>query len=155
MRRYGSRKSDTLVRCYLKDEIGVFRVEVELHGSLLRRQHIWTLEDFVRLPDVIHPKHLRFVDFDRARLKRYLARKRGAQGRHVVAGAAWQAASLRTLKRYFTRAGVVNVHRFLVPLSVDEEVRRALKRWARHFVEEREPSMRKNTGGGTNETVSK
>jgi hypothetical protein len=134
---YGSRKTDKLVRCYQKDELGIFRVEVEVHGSLLRRNNISTLDDFIYLPELIYPKHLQFVDLDWKRLKQYLARNFIAgEGGLVIAGARKRAASLQRLRRYFSRKGIVNVHRFLVPLPLNEQVSRALSRWARHFKKE-------------------
>jgi hypothetical protein len=139
--RYGSRKANKLVRCYHKDELGVFRVEVELHSSLLRRNNISTLDDFICLPEIIFPKHLKFVDLDWGRLKRYLARNIGDEGNQVNAGAGRRAGSLQRLRRYLNRKGVVNVHRFLVPLAINDDVARALKRWIHQF--ERNPTLQK------------
>jgi hypothetical protein len=133
---YGTRKADKLVRCYQKDELRVFRVEVELHSSLLRRNNISTLDDFSYLPDVIYTKHLRFVDLDWRRLKQHLAKKLGDETDRVIVRARRRAASLRRLRRYFRKKGVVNVHRFLLPLALNEQVSRALNKWARDFKKE-------------------
>jgi len=133
--RYGSRKADKFVRCYHKPVLGVFRVEVELHSSLLRQNDVSTLADFTRLPKIIHPKHLQFVDLDWERLKEYLTRNLGDEGNRVNAGAGRRADSMRRVRRYLLRKGVVNLHRFLVPLAINDEVRRALDRWARQFKE--------------------
>jgi hypothetical protein len=134
---YGSRKADKFVRCYQKDELEVFRVEVELHASLLRSNNISTLDDFIYLPELIYPKHLQFVGLDWKRLKQYLARNlTDGESERVIAGARKRGASLQRLRRYFSRKGVVNVHRFLVPLALNDEVRRALNSWARHFKKE-------------------
>jgi hypothetical protein len=133
----GCRKGAKLVRSYHKDELGVFRVEVELHGSLLRRNGISTLDDFIYLPDVICPKHLQFVDVDRQKLRRYLDETLGDAGNRVAAGASMRIASLRRTRHYLGRKGVANIHRFLVPLALNDEVRRALDRWARQFKEGR------------------
>ena len=130
---YGSRKADKFVRCYHKDNLGVFRVEVELHPSLLRQNDILTLDDFIYLPDVICPKHLQFVELDWDHLKRYLARTLGDAGDRVYAGAQKRASSLRRLRSYLGRKGVVNFHRFLVPLTLNNDISRALDRWARNF----------------------
>jgi hypothetical protein len=42
------------------------------------------------------------------------------------------------LKRYLSRQGIVNFnfHRFLVPLSINANIKRALKKWARNFKKE-------------------
>jgi hypothetical protein len=133
---YGTRKSDKFVRCYYKHGLRVFRVEVELHSGLLRRNDISTLDDFIYLPDLIYPTHLQFVDLDWRRLKRYLAKNLGDESDRVITGVKRRVASLRWLRRYFSRKGVVNVHRFLVPLALNDEVNRALNSWAHHFKKE-------------------
>lgn len=131
--RYGGRKTDKLVRCYEKNSLRVFRVELELHSRLLRLNDISTLDDFLYLPDVAYPKHLQFVEFDWARLEQYLNRRPGDDGPRIVAGARRRSLSLQRVRRYLNRKGIMNVHRFLVPLEMNEKVSRALDRWARHF----------------------
>src|SRR4051794_2313401 len=81
---YGSRKSGKYVRCYKKPEVGAYRVELELHSSLLRRHNISGLDDLVRLPGVVCPKHLQLVDLDWNRLQRYLANNIGARNAGVI-----------------------------------------------------------------------
>lgn len=130
---YGSRKGDKFVRCYSKDGLGVFRVEVELHGGLLRRNDILTLDHFVCLPDIVYPKHLQFVDFDWGRLRRYLVGTLGDEGNRIYEEAKNHATSQRRLRRYLRRKRIANIHRFLVPLGLNDSVISALKRWARHF----------------------
>jgi hypothetical protein len=131
---YGSRKTCKLVRCYQKDSLGVFRVELELHSGLLR--DISALDDFLYLPDIVFPKHFQFVALDWSRLEQYLSRKLGDESSRIIAGARRRAASLRRVRIYLEGNGVVNIHRFLVPLTLNEEVCRALDRWARHFKKE-------------------
>lgn len=131
--RYGGRKTGKLVRCYEKPKLGVFRTEVELHSGILRRNDISTLDDFLCLPDVVYPTHLQFVEFDWGRLEQHLNAKSSSNGRRIIAGAKRRADSLRRVRRYLNRKGVVNIHRFLVPLAMNKQVRRALDRWARHF----------------------
>jgi hypothetical protein len=129
--RYGSRKTGKLVRCYWKKELGVFRVEPELHSSLLR--NISTLDDFLYLPDIVYPKHLQFVEFDWRRLEHYLSRRPVDESRRIIAGAKRRAASLQRVRRYLDKHGVANVHRLFVPLAMNDEISRALDRWARRF----------------------
>jgi hypothetical protein len=128
---YGSRKTDKLVRCYQKNTLGVFRVELELHSGLLR--DIATLDDFVYLPDVVYPNHLQFVDFDWSRLEKYLSESLGDEGRRIIAGAKSRSRSLRRVRRYLSRKGVTNVHRFFSALEINKKARRALDQWARQF----------------------
>jgi hypothetical protein len=131
---YGSRKTDKFVRCYQKRTLGVFRVELELHSGLLR--DILTLDDFLHLPDVVYPKHVQFVALDWNRLERHLSRKSGDEDGRIIAGARRRGTSLRRVRRYLKNNGVLNLHRFLVPLAVNEQVSRALDRWAQHFKRE-------------------
>jgi hypothetical protein len=128
---YGSRKTGKFVRCYWKKELGVDRVEVELHSRLLR--NISTLDDFLYLPGTVYPKHLQFVEFDWRRLEQHLTRRPADESRRIIAGAKRRAASIRRVRRYLQEHRVSNIHRFLAPLAMNEEVSRALDRWARHF----------------------
>jgi ribosomal protein S15P/S13E len=130
---YGSRKTGKFVRCYQKSTLGVDRVELELHSGLLR--NILTLDDFLYLPDTVYPKHLQFVEFDWKRLEQHLSRRPADESSRIIAGAKRRAASIRRVRRYLQKHGVANVHRFLAPLAMNHEIRRALDRWARHFKE--------------------
>jgi len=105
-----------------------------LHSGLLSK--ISTLDDFLYLPDTVYPKHLQFVEFDWERLEQYLSGRPSVESSRIIAGAKRRAASLRKVRRYLTRNGVVNIHRFLFPLALNEEVSLALDRWARHFKKE-------------------
>jgi hypothetical protein len=133
---YGCRKADKLVRCYQKDSLGVFRVEAELHSGLLRHNDISTLDDFLHLPGIVYTTHFQFVALDWRRLERYLSRRLGHESSRIIVGARGRAASLRRVRRYLRRNGVVNLHRFFVPLTLNEEVSRALDRWVRQFNKE-------------------
>lgn len=130
---YGSRKSDKLVRGYEKPEVGSYRVELEAHSGLLRRHGIFMLDDLVRLPEVLCPKHFQFVDVDWNHLGGYLAKKMGSRSDRVIAGARQRRGSILRLQRYLRRKGVFNTHRFLLPRAINKDVVQALKRWARGF----------------------
>lgn len=128
---WGSRKSGKLIRCYKKEVVHGYRVELELHSHLLKREQISTLDDFDGIPDAIYPRHFQFVDVDWRRLKQHLLRKH--HGRALLAGAQLRAASLSRLRHYLRRHGIRNFHRFLVPLAINENIDRALTRWIRDF----------------------
>ena len=130
---YGGRKSDKFVRCYEKDGLTVFRVELELHSGLLRHHSVLTLADFRFLADLIYPKHLLFVEVDWRRLEKYLAKRFGSYGSQILAGAREREVSLQRVRNYLTSCGVENVHRFLVPLAMNKEVAAALNKFARTF----------------------
>jgi hypothetical protein len=131
--RYGGRRSDKLVRCYAKRELGVFRVELELHSSLLRSHNIVRLGDLPTVVNFVYPKHLQFVDFEWTRLKRHLDRKMGGRAPAVFSQARKRAASIGRVARFLRNHGVVNIHRFLLPMAKNEVVKRALEEWARRF----------------------
>jgi hypothetical protein len=128
---WGSRKSGKLVRCYEKEELASFRVELELHSQVLRRERILTLVHFDGLPVTIYPKHLRFVDVDWDRLNLHLARKFGRQSQTIIAEAEQRGSSLSRLRRYLRRNGITNFHRFLAPHPINKKLNRAFTRWIR------------------------
>lgn len=128
---YGSRKSGKFVRCYHKRVLGVFRVEVELHSVLLEK--VLALPDFRTLPNILYPRHLQFVAPAWERLGQYLTSRFGDQAERMIAEAKRRAASLPRLRSYLTRRGVPNGHRFLVPLEINTNIKRALNDWARRF----------------------
>ncbi len=130
---YGGRKSDKLVRCYKKSEVGAYRAELELHSGLLRHHDIFVLDDLVQLPEVLCPKHLQLVDLDWNRLKQHLARKLGEKSGDVFAGARKRKMSILRLQRYLRRKAVVNTHRFLEPLGMNADISGALRKWIRKF----------------------
>lgn len=130
---WGGRKCDKFIRCYEKPEVASYRVELELHSKLLRREKISTLDDFEGLPLAIYPKHFRFVTVDWDRLEQHLMRKRNS--RIIIAGAQQRKSSLSRLRRYLRRHKVTNFHRFLVPHAINKRIDRAFTRWLRDFEE--------------------
>lgn len=130
---FGTRKSAKWVRCYKKPELGVFRVELELHSDFLRNHQITTLADLTALPSAVYPRHARFVTVSWARLERYLKRAKGAEGQAILAGAKERAASVHQVCRYLKRHGVSNPHRFLMPMRLNRMLIAALHRWERKF----------------------
>jgi hypothetical protein len=134
--RYGGRKSGKLVRCYWKEEKGVYRVEVELHSRLLTRHGISDPRDLVKAAQVLYPKHIQFVEFDWEKLRLHLAKKKGENAQSILVGALSRANSMGRVSRYLRRKGIQNVHRFLVPLTLNNKISQALNQWARHFKKE-------------------
>lgn len=130
---WGGRKSSKFVRVYQKEELACYRVELELHSQLLRREQISTLDDFDGLPGAIYPKHFQFVAVDWDRLERHLARKLGKHTQSVFAGAQQRESSLSRLRRYLRGNGITNFRRFLVPHAINRRIDRAFTRWIRHF----------------------
>jgi hypothetical protein len=141
--RFGSRKSGKLVRCYSKLELEAYRVELELHPQLLAKHKHSKAEknyQFIDVPNQILPvdikKHFRFVRVDWEALKGYLLRRHGSRGMTIWHGARAKARiSLRRVTRFLRRKGVTNVHRFLMPMSINKSVDEALTSWLLDFRE--------------------
>jgi hypothetical protein len=140
--RYGSRKSGKLVRAYWKDEVNAFRVEVEMHSQLLSRRRRQRARktadeltnDLANVPYLLFPKHIAFMRFRWAALKRYLKRRLGRRGSELFNEARAKAAiSLQAAARFLRTSGVNNVHRFLVPMRINEEMDSALTKWSLDF----------------------
>lgn len=128
--RLGSRKSDTLIRCYPKSSVSAYRVEMELHSSWLRRKNVQNLEDLRRLPDLLHPSHVKFVRIDWQHLRHYL-RRRGLPARIILQQARARSKSIYAVIDYLRRqVGLVNTDRFLRLIPQDREIYSALMRWA-------------------------
>lgn len=133
---YGSRKSGKLVRCYVKRELGVYRVELEIHSSLLRRYHVSGLDELVTVGSVLYPKHVWFADLDWSRLERHLVARAGVRVTASVAEVRRRATSVQRAARYLRSNGISNPHRFFMPLAVNKEVERALEQWANDWGKE-------------------
>jgi hypothetical protein len=140
--RYGSRKSAKLVRAYWKAEVSAFRVEVELHSRLLsrgRRERARKTSDELKndvatAPYLLLPKHVCFMRFRWRALRCYLTRRFGKRGSKMFDDArATAAISLRAAARLLRTSGVNNVHRFLVPMRINDAIDDALTQWSLDF----------------------
>lgn len=131
--RYGGRKSGKLVRCYWKEEKGAYRVEVELHRRILTQYGVVSVETLANAAKAICPKHLRFADIDWEKLRLHLATRERKTGEAIFKSARKRAKSMRRVTKYLRQKKIPNVHRFLVPLAMNDKVSRALDRWARNF----------------------
>jgi len=131
--RFGSRKSDKLVRCYQKSELALYRVELELHSPWLRKHRINTLHDLERLPALVFPAHLRFVRLDWVRLATYV-RRHGLPAETVPLEAKVRASSILAVMGYLRQeVGLPNIHRFLRPLPLNADVEWALRKWSERW----------------------
>lgn len=140
--RYGSRKSAKLIRAYWKAEVNAFRVEVELHSRLLsrgrreraRKTANELTNDVATAPYLLIPKHVCFMRFRWPALRRYLTHRLGRLGCRVLDEARAKATiSLRAAAYFLRRSGVNNVHRFLVPMRINEAMDSALTKWSLDF----------------------
>jgi hypothetical protein len=132
--RYGGRACPKLVRAYHKEPLNCFRVEIEVHRSLLRKQGLEKVSDLGTVAIRLVPAHAQFVTFRWAKLEAYLNRKLGREGAGVYEEARRQAdLSLRAARTYLAKKGVTNPHRFLGPLRINRDIKAALRRWAERF----------------------
>jgi hypothetical protein len=136
--RYGSRKAAKLVRCYWKNEINAYRVELELHPGVLDKHDVVTVQDLPKAARAIYPKHIRFAEINWEKLREYLTRRNGENAEAIFEGAFKRRRSMRRFTEYLRRQGIPNVHRFLVQLTFNEKVKRALETWAIQFEKEYE-----------------
>jgi hypothetical protein len=124
--RFGTRKSPKMIRCYWKEEVKAFRVELEFHSS------------FPTLPQTdcllyllsVDNQEFSFVRVDWKTLDVYL-NKKGTRGKEIAAEARARYTSLQRLLRYLRKSGVNNPHRFLRVMKKDELIRRAIDAWCR------------------------
>ncbi len=77
------------------------------------------------------PQHVRFVQMQWRDLRRHLFAKFGrTKARAIYRGARQRSVSLHKLSRYLRKKGILNVHRFLAPLSsLNRKLSSALERW--------------------------
>jgi hypothetical protein len=131
--RYGSRHSDTLVRAYDKPPVRSFRVEVELHSSLLRSNRVCKVKDIPKSAQLIVPSHFRMVVINWRSVRRYLIGRFPEAGTPALNRTKSQAASIHAALGYLRRKKANNVHRFLQPIKGNNLVREAAETWAMTF----------------------
>jgi hypothetical protein len=137
--RFGSRGSPKLVRCYQKQKLGRYRVELELHSSLLKKLSIRNIADLPVVATKLCPAHIAFKVIRWEKLKSHLIRRYGAREGQRLYEAARERAEIslyRTTR--FLRRVVHNPHRFLGPEITNRDVREALQRWAAEFTVDEE-----------------
>lgn len=132
--RFGSRQSPKLVRCYWKTELQRYRVELELHGSLLRSLAIRNITNLPEVATRLCPGHISFERVDWDKLEAHLIRRYGARdGKKQSAEAREQAQISRSSARRILSASVYNPHRFFRATVRNESLRDALRCWAEGF----------------------
>jgi hypothetical protein len=81
------------------------------------------------LPALLVPKHFEFVDVDWQKLSNYL-RHAAYDADKIIAQCRLRAESLYRLTTYLRKdVGLVNVHRFLTPLPINELILQQLEAW--------------------------
>jgi len=125
---FGARKSEQFWRFYPKAEIAGDRLEVQFNRSAIEKYGLDDLEAWDHLPEVVM-KHGKFYDVDWTRLTIFVKRHFRRYPDAVLGKARGMRGNLDRLVRYLRQVGVHNPTRFLVPMAINEEVRRALYVW--------------------------
>lgn len=130
----GSRRGNLLIRIYDKAETNRFRVELELHSQWLRRHGVRQTSDFWRLPALLVPQHFEFVEVDFNKLSKFL-RHTGRDAEEIIAACRLREGSLNRLKTFLKHVGLANIHRFIRPLPINQEIEKALHAWGKQWLE--------------------
>ncbi len=135
--RFGARKSEKLVRAYLRDDWW-YRVELELHAAWLRRYRVVSLPDLSRLPALLLPRHFCFFAVDWNRLAAHVLRRNPPSADHILAQCRKRATSLERLLTYLRdEVRLQNVRRLLRPLRVNDAIKKAAIAWACQWAQSR------------------
>jgi hypothetical protein len=127
---FGARRSPVFARCYQKEAIDCYRIEIEFHREWLAMHRIETPSDFVRLPELTARIHIAFYKIDPLKLSAALARLDvpvASTMRKVISRQDDLSGALRFLRK---KVGLPNALRVLTPLATNGRVERALHLWA-------------------------
>jgi hypothetical protein len=130
---FGARRSPVFARCYEKEAIDCFRIELEYHSEWIVMHRIKTPRDFVRLPELTARIHIAFYKIDPLKLSAALARLGvpvASTMRKVILRQDDLSVALRFLRK---NVGLPNAIRVLTPLATNGRVERALHIWARQW----------------------
>jgi len=126
--RFGTRHSETMVRCYEKPTLSSYRVEFELHSKWLRRFRITQPSDLHKLPRLLYLKRIRFAALDWTELEDYL--ERNDRSASAINGVRSRSRSVRdALSLLRDELDLANVYRFLSPFPINEVIRHRLLAW--------------------------
>ena len=132
--RYGTRGSPKLVRCYWKKQIGRYRVELEIHSSMLKKYGITKVTDLPSLSAKLAPAHISLKVMRWKKLKSYLVRKYGQRyGEKLWNKARGYADTSMIRTTQFLAKVVHNPHRFWGSEVRNGHIREALRDWSRAF----------------------
>jgi len=125
---YGVPSSDHFLRCYPKPAVGGFRVELQCNRQFLLKHQVRSAADIVRLPPLLIGL-LRFCRMDWVRLSACV-RRRPRYAEQILQKARERENYLNELLRFLRVVKIWNPERFLIPLPLNEEMERAVGRWA-------------------------
>lgn len=130
---WGTRRGAKFVRSYFKPQLGVHRVELELHRKFLRRHGIKDIFDFNRLVEIVPERHILFAEIDKSIVVRHL-RNAGHdpyEVRQILERVSEHDDDIYAQCAVLRKRGrLKNVRRALVPLRTNRLIRKAIKKWA-------------------------
>jgi hypothetical protein len=132
--RFGTHHSPTLVRAYDKPETASYRIEIQLHSPWLRKYRVTSACDLPKLARLLCPARIQFVEIDWNRLALCL-RRADPSGVSLNRARKYEPSIHRLLAFLRSEAGLVNVHRFLLPLRINHLIRHKLENWAQQWLE--------------------
>ncbi len=131
--RYGTRRSQRLVRSYFKQSVSALRVELEIHSRWLRGSHDLNRNIFQLHWLALFPNDFYFAGMDWTALSVHLRRRRLPAVR-ILREARERACSLHGLLKYLRGSvGIHNPDRFLRALKINREIARAWNHWVECF----------------------
>jgi hypothetical protein len=132
--RWGRAASSKTDRVYAKWSTSKLRFELELHARFLRQHRIADIFDFLRLVEILIPRHISFSQLDEGKLIERLQRNgvTPSEIRNVLHAMKEREDSLWETLRYLRRrVHLKNVRRLLVPVSeMNQVVEQGLRTWA-------------------------
>jgi hypothetical protein len=134
---YGSRRSPVFTRCYWKQTIAAYRIEIELHASWIKKNGIAAPADFLRLPQLVCGRHIAFYKIDPLKLTAALTRM-GAQVAPTLRKVIARQHDLQHALHFLRHdVGLENTLRVLTPLATNVRVKRAHMDWAHGWQNDR------------------
>jgi hypothetical protein len=128
---FGVPGSDHFARCYPKPSVNGFRIEEQCNRGFLVRHAVSTPADIVRLPEIFI-QQLGFYRVDWTRLSAHV-RRRPRYAELILGKARDHEKCLDDLLRFLRTVGISNPRRFLIPLQLNSEIRRAVRQWNQHW----------------------
>ena len=124
---FGVPGSDHFVRCYPKPLVNGFRIEEQCNKKFLLKHKVSTAADIVRLPEIVI-QQLGFYRMDWARLSAHV-RRRPRYAELILRKARDHEKCTNDLLRFLRTVGISNPQRFLIPLQLNSEIRKAVRQW--------------------------
>jgi hypothetical protein len=128
---FGAPTSEQFVRCYAKQKINCFRVELQLNRGAIQKKRLDNLDEWMKLPQIVR-QHVQFYRMDWPRLDKYLERN-SRTAETIFRRARALEGNLDELVRFLRQVSVSNPRRFLVPLPVNARIFSALGRLRRQW----------------------